>query len=222
MELLITHLTGQLAQPLPGKQAQLKMATLRRIEELEMRGVPPADARVAAVMILLHRPPGETWKTVLIERAAHPKDRHSGQISLPGGSYELSDDSLEAVALREAHEEIGIPPAQIQVLGRLTELYIPVSNFLVHPFVGIIHGTPVFSPQPGEVAHILTPPMHLFFNPEYQKTTDLRLSDDLTIRNVPYFEVDGRVVWGATAMILSELIEILDPAVIDQDYIIRG
>jgi len=215
MELLISHLKGQLAQPLPGKQAQLKMATLRRIEELEMRGVPPADARVAAVMILIHRLPGEDWKTVLIERAAHPKDRHSGQISFPGGSWEDSDGSLEAVALREAHEEIGIPPAQIQVLGRLTELYIPVSNFMVHPFVGIIHGTPTFSPQPGEVAHILTPPVHQFFSPEYQKTTDLSLAENLTIRNVPYFEVDGRVVWGATAMILSELIEILDPSFLE-------
>ena len=152
---------------------------------------------------------------MLIERAAHPKDRHSGQISFPGGSWEDSDGSLEAVALREAHEEIGIPPAQIQVLGRLTELYIPVSNFMVHPFVGIIHGTPTFSPQPGEVAHILTPPVHQFFSPEYQKTTDLSLAENLTIRNVPYFEVDGRVVWGATAMILSELIEILDPSFLE-------
>ncbi len=193
--------------PLPGRDAQMKMASLRRLEAMNMS----ADARVASVLIMLHKEnAGDYWKTVLIQRATNPKDRHSGQVSFPGGSWEPSDGTLEAVALREAHEEVGVSPVQVQMLGRLTELYIPVSNFIVHPFVGIITGKPVFIPQTGEVDHILTPPLKLFFEDQNQKITDLRISDTLTIRDVPYFEVEGRMVWGATAMIMNEFKSMID------------
>ena len=212
MDSLVDHLRERLKQPLPGRAAQLKMATLRRMQELDTFTLPPDNARVAAVMVLLHREnAGADWQMVLIERTSNPRDRHSGQISLPGGSWEPSDGSLEAVALRESHEEVGVSPLQVQLLGRLTELYIPVSNFLVHPFVGYIQGRPEFLPQPSEVEKILTPSFRLFFEPEYIKSTDLTVSTGITLKDVPYFDVDGRVVWGATAMIISELVQSIDP-----------
>ena len=202
----IEELRERLARPLPGMEAQFKMAFARRAEELRRNPTPPPDARVACVLNLLHRHDGH-WRTVLIQRTENPRDRHSGQVSFPGGRYEESDGDLVNVALRETHEEVGVSPLQVEVLGRLTELYIPVSNFVVHPFVGVLLGPADFSLQAGEVEAILTPPLHLFAQPENRKITDLTVAQGVTLKGVPYFDVEGRVVWGATAMILSEFLE---------------
>jgi 8-oxo-dGTP pyrophosphatase MutT (NUDIX family) len=205
MEKWINEVAATLSKPLPGKDAQYKMASMKRMTELADKLEVPENRRVASVMLLLYKDTATAhWRTVLIQRSHNPNDRHSGQVSFPGGSWEASDGSLEAVALREAHEEVGVSPLQVKILGRLTELYIPVSNFLVHPFVGFIHGTPQFTPQIGEVAHILTPPVSLFYEPAFQKTTDLTIGTGLTISDVPYYDVEERIVWGATAMIMSE------------------
>ena len=206
-EHFIEQLRERLAMPLPGKTAQYKMASRRRLEELGPALIPPADARVACVLNLLHRQSDGQWRTVLIQRSDNPRDRHSGQVSFPGGRYEEHDGDLVNVALREAHEEVGVSPLEVQVLGRLTELYIPVSNFVVHPFVGVLLGVPDFRPQPGEVEAILTPELSLFRLPENQKTTDIRVGHGAVMKDVPYFDVGGRIVWGATAMIMSEFLE---------------
>jgi len=204
----IEELRQRLARPLPGMEAQFKMAFARRAEELRRNPTPPPDAKVACVLNLLHRHNGH-WRTVLIQRTENPRDRHSGQVSFPGGRYEESDVELVNVALRETHEEVGVSPLEVEVLGRLTELYIPVSNFVVYPFVGVLHGPADFSPQTGEVETILTPPLTLFAQPENRKMTDLTIAQGLTLKGVPYFDVEGRVVWGATAMILSEFLEVM-------------
>lgn len=209
MHEFIEHLRARLAEPLPGRSAQYKMASMRRLEELGFNPVPPPDAKVACVLNLLHYGADGRWRTVLIQRTDNPRDRHSGQVSFPGGRYEESDGELVNVALREAHEEVGVSPLEVQVLGRLTELYIPVSNFVVHPFVGVLLGVPDFRPQPGEVESILTPDLGLFTLPENKKTIDLTIGQGVTMKNVPYFDVDGRIVWGATAMIMSEFLEIM-------------
>jgi 8-oxo-dGTP pyrophosphatase MutT (NUDIX family) len=207
MDTLIQDLRLRLQLPLPGRPAQLKMATLRRVEELDRLGGPPPDARVACTLQLLYRNE-TTWHTLLIQRAANPRDRHGGQISFPGGSVEEGDIALENAALREAEEEIGVSADQIVLVGRLTELYIPVSNFVVHPFVGILKGPARFRPQPGEVDAILTPPLHVFYHPDNRKRTNLSIGPGITLKDVPYFDVEGRVVWGATAMIISEFLEL--------------
>lgn len=204
----VEFLRLRLAGPLPGREAQYKMATLRRIQELGSLLLPPPDAKVACVLNLLHWT-DDGWRTVLIQRVDHPRDRHGGQVSFPGGRWEESDDALANVALRETEEEIGISPQQVEILGQLTDLYIPVSNFLVHPFVGVLTGPPVFSPQPGEVEAVLTPPLSVFQSPENRKRTDLTLNQGITLKEVPYFDVDGRIVWGATAMIMSEFLELI-------------
>lgn len=208
MQPFIDMLRDRLTGPLPGRDAQYKMASLRRLQELEFTPASPPDARVACVLNLLHLHEGR-WHTILIERTANPRDRHSGQVSFPGGRWEENDGELANVALRETEEEIGIPAGQVQILGQLTDLYIPVSNFLVHPFVGILEGAPMFTPQPGEVEAVLTPALSVFQAPENRKKTDLTLHQGITLKDVPYFDVDGKIVWGATAMILSEFLELV-------------
>ncbi len=211
--LLTEYLRRRLAGPLPGQAVQHEMAHVERLEALK-RGGPPPDAKVACILNLLHWSDGH-WRTVLIRRAAHPGDQHSGQISFPGGRWEPGDGDLENAALREAEEEIGVPRGQIRLAGRLTELYIPVSNFLVHPFVGVLSGPPIFVPQPGEVAQILTPSLAALQAPDAVKRGDVSVYEGFVLRNVPYFNVANHVVWGATAMILREFLTALTIATPD-------
>ena len=206
-DLFVQDLRKRLGGPLPGREAQYKMASLRRLTELAGYA-PPSSPKIACVLNLLHWREGE-WRTVLIERTTSPHDRHSGQISFPGGKYEEGDKALANVALREAEEEIGVPRERVQILGRLTELYIPVSNFLVHPFVGLLESEADFRLQAGEVEGILTPALSVFSRDSAKKQKDLTLPGGLSLKDVPYFDVEGRVVWGATAMILSEFLEVL-------------
>ena len=203
----IELLRSRLSAPLPGRDAQYRMASLRRVEELGFNPVPPPDARVACVLNLLHWKE-DAWHTTLIQRSQNPNDRHSGQVSFPGGRLEEYDGELVNVALRETEEEVGVSPFQVEILGQLTDLYIPVSNYLVHPFVGILKGPAVFKPQAGEVERILTPAIHMFTLAENRKTTDLALGSGITLKNVPYFDIEGSMLWGATAMIMSEFLEL--------------
>lgn len=198
----------RLAQPLPGQNAQLRMAFARRAAELRLNPNPPDNARKAGVMLLLWEKESR-WHTVLIQRTSNPHDRHSGQVSFPGGKHDESDGSLSYTAIREVHEEVGIDAAQVELLGPLTELYIPVSNFIVHPFVGVISGEPQFLPQPGEVESILTPPILHFKKEENKAVRELVVGTGVLLKDVPCYMVGNTAVWGATAMILSEFMEVL-------------
>jgi 8-oxo-dGTP pyrophosphatase MutT (NUDIX family) len=121
---------------------------------------------------------------------------------------EPTDPDILFTALREAEEEIGIDAGKVEVLGRLSDLYIPTSNFLVTPVVGFIQEKPNFVPEQREVARIITTEVISLFNPEVRKQTQLALGGGMYL-DTPYFAVEEEVVWGATAMILSELIQIL-------------
>ena len=205
---MIEKLKHQLTQALPGKPAQYKMAHAVRYNHQPA----PPNARIACVLALLY-PKNEESHIVLIERMSTNKnDRHSGQISFPGGGLENSDANLGAGAIRETNEEVGVISEDIELLGKMTELYIPVSNFLVHPFIGKIDYTPHFKPQLSEVKSILEVPLSLLRDPATLQKTDLRLSNQLTLKNVPYYNVHNHVVWGATAMMLSEFLEIIERA----------
>jgi 8-oxo-dGTP pyrophosphatase MutT (NUDIX family) len=142
---------------------------------------------------------------VLTLRAPH-LPYHADQVSLPGGRLE-ADESAEEAALREAHEEVGVAPGLVRVLGRLTPLHIPVSGFTLQAVVGVATSTPTFTPEPGEVAGVLevaigdlVRPGVLGHAPWFREIREL---------DVPYFDVAGDKVWGATAMILSELLTLL-------------
>ncbi len=205
---MIKNLKQQLSKELPGRPAQYKMAHAVRLNYPP----PPSDAKVACVLNLLY-PKNDDWHIVLIERmSTHKDDRHSGQISFPGGGLESSDTSLSAGALREANEEVGVISGDIELLGQLTDIYIPVSNFLVHHFVGKLDYTPEFIPQPSEVKSILEVPLNHLRNPDTIQRKDLKISSNITLKNVPFYNVEDHVVWGATAMMLSEFLTVVERA----------
>ena len=207
MDAKLFQLQERIQGPLPGKNAHYRMAHVGRRGELTV----PDHARQAGVLALFYPDRKEQWNLALIERVSHnPNDRHGGQISFPGGRFEKADGTLVRTALRETQEEIGVDSSEVQVLGPLTDLYIPVSNYQVHPFVGIMYHTPSFSPQWEEVAAVVEVPLELLCDPSTRQTTDLRLSANILLKDVPYFNVFGKVIWGATAMMLNELLELLE------------
>lgn len=204
----IEALSNQLQFGLPGQEAQFRMAHVVR----QQAAKPPPNARQAGVLALLY-PKQTNWHLVFIERQPHyGHDRHAGQISFPGGKYEDADSSLQQTALRETEEEVGVPRHAVNMLGKLTELYIPVSNFLVHPYLGIAEDRPQFVPDTTEVKAILEVPFAHLCNPATRQTTHLQLSSNITLKNVPYFNVEGKILWGATAMMVSELLALAERA----------
>lgn len=206
MDDFIQRLADKLQRPLPGRDVQYKMAHASRLPDFPV----PPHARQAAVLALFY-PKAAEWHLVFIERdSSNPNDRHGGQISFPGGRYEEGDGTLANTALREAEEEVGISAQKVEILGALTDLYIPVSNFQAHPFVGFTAETPVFVPQVKEVRAILEVPFSLFQQPEIVQTIDLQLAENLILKRVPHFNLFGKVVWGATAMMLNELLALTE------------
>lgn len=161
----------------------------------------------AGVMLLLY-PYRNELHTVFIKRTENKHDKHKGQISFPGGKRDISDISITATAIREVEEEIGVPTSDIQIIGQLSPLVIPVSNFLVKPIIGFTKSRPQFIPEVSEVAQIIETPINIFKNIETPKLIDIPFGDKMKFNNVPYFDVNGHVVWGATAMILAEFSEI--------------
>jgi 8-oxo-dGTP pyrophosphatase MutT (NUDIX family) len=198
----ITALRTAFSAPLPGLEAQLAMAHELRVQELE-RYIVASDHKIAGVVMLIFAEGGEL-KTTLITRTLNPRDVHSGQVSFPGGRIEADDLSYQQGALRELHEEVGVAPHEVEVLGALTPLYIPVSKFMVHPFVAYAPKRPVFSPQAGEVIHILTPTLTYFLDDANIRRKTMTVGSGYVLNDVPYFDVDGNTLWGATAMILGE------------------
>jgi 8-oxo-dGTP pyrophosphatase MutT (NUDIX family) len=186
-----------LQQPLPGIAAQIRFAPEYRVESL--RATPPADARAAGVLILLYLHGGE-WYFPLMKRVEDGLV-HSGQISLPGGSQEVGE-SLRETALREACEEIGAACADVEVIGQLSTIYIPPSNFLVTPTVGYVTERPDFQCDPREVAELIEVLLSTLFDRDVVKREPWSLRG-LTVE-VPFYQIGPHKVWGATAMILSE------------------
>jgi len=201
---MIDQLKQKLQQPLPGRAAQVKMASKNRYYHIPES----KDATLASVMVLLF-PKNKEWHFTLIQRVPHPLDVHSGQISFPGGRMDATDSSFEFTALRETEEEVGIPKEDVNVIGKLTELYIPVSNYLVHPFVGYLEKTPTFQAEPAEVASILEIPISEFIKEENKKLMDMKVRNNIILKDTPYFDLLGNVVWGATALMLSEFRELI-------------
>jgi 8-oxo-dGTP pyrophosphatase MutT (NUDIX family) len=200
-----SQLKTEILKGLPGTQVQWQMASSDRfVRDFPM--FPGEDARVAAVLILLY-PGNGTIKTVFMQRHAY-NGVHGGQISFPGGKKEPADESIIQTALREAYEETGTDPASVDVLGTLTPLFIPVSNMLVTPVVGWTGKEPAFSHQPEEVLFLIDARLEKFFNASIIKTKPFKIRGEMY--DIKYFDYEGNTIWGATAMILNELLAIIN------------
>jgi 8-oxo-dGTP pyrophosphatase MutT (NUDIX family) len=191
----------QLQSALPGEMAQSRLSGVRRYSTSEFLIRNPGY-RKSAVMILLW-PENRIIHSLLIRRPVY-EGVHSGQMAFPGGSYETGDPGLVDTAIRETKEEIGVEIIENQVAGILTPLYIPVSNFLVQPVVACLDRRPVFKADPEEVSEILDFELELILVPSAVKSKLRVLANGLKAET-PYYDIRGSEVWGATAMILSEL-----------------
>lgn len=193
-------------EKLPGIDSQLKMAPLNREKDIRSMGAGRNPIQ-SSVLLLCYPLRSRKTGILLIERQQYP-GHHSGQISFPGGRVEASDQGLETTALRETFEETGVNYTDIKLIGKLTPLYIPPSNHLVFPFVGVALGHLLFQPDPEEVARILEIPLNDFIDPANLRYEIIKLSNGLEVQT-PCYVIDGHVIWGATAMILCEFFDML-------------
>jgi 8-oxo-dGTP pyrophosphatase MutT (NUDIX family) len=222
----VTRLREALSRPLPGLDAQLKMAPSPRVGWDPLKF--PEGARNGAALLLVYptvaeasafakasadktvgKPHDDTWHVALTVRGSGLRN-HTGQVSLPGGGVE-EGETFEQAAVREANEEIGIDPATVEILGRLTPLHIPVSGFLLHSIVGFTSMRPAFQRAEWEVARIIEVPVAALSDPAVVKReirTRVVKGQPIDV-DVPYFDIDGEKVWGATAMVLAEFCAIL-------------
>lgn len=192
---------------LPGEAIQLKMAPIERLLELKANARDRNTAKKSGVLVLFYPDLHQETHLILILRKTY-KGVHSAQIGFPGGKEEDEDNSLQDTALREAEEEVGVLRESVSVLKELTEIYSPPSNYFVHPFLGITRRTPNFFLQESEVEALIEVPLTHFMDDAIVTSKVLTTSYATSI-DVPAFLLNGHVVWGATAMMLSEVREIL-------------
>lgn len=201
-EIIIGEIKHNLKLTLPGLQAQLWMAPSFRGNLIESNH--NSNSRKSAVLISLF-PENGKLNTLLIKRTTYD-GVHSGQVSFPGGKFDKVDESLIQTALREAYEEVGINPSNVEVLGTLTPLFIPVSNMEVLPVIGLLNTKPELHLNSHEVEFTITVPICHLKNPANHLVKDI-IVKGYSIE-APYIKVDCEDVWGATAMIISEFIEL--------------
>jgi 8-oxo-dGTP pyrophosphatase MutT (NUDIX family) len=185
-----------LRHKLPGEKAHLRMAPIFRGDPTSM------EKPVLAAVLVLFYPSGGKTHLVFIKRNEYDGP-HSAQISFPGGAREAGDNTMEETALRETREEIGVS-GPIEILGSLTPLHIPVSNFIVYPFVGWMEEIPVFRPDPTEVQYVIEVSVKELLDPA-NRDSETRYHHAQSIE-APFYRVGKEKIWGATAMMLSEVL----------------
>ncbi len=202
---LIERLREALTHPLPGLSAQMNMAPQPR-PGTERILDPSLNCRRAGVLVLFYPAGAENDLNLVLTRRTDSLESHKGQISLPGGSMEPGEDAV-ATAKREAREELGVEPRSLEILGQLSPLYIPPSDFCIYPVVAYTSQPLSFAPNEHEVAEVLQVPVHLLRHPatRCEETWELR---GAPVR-VPFYAVGSHKVWGATAMVLCELLSLL-------------
>ena len=189
---------------LPGAEAQIRMAPKPR--HGWKPGFGPDEARPAAALLLVY--PVDGAATILLTKRTSHLPSHKGQVSLPGGALDPGE-SVEEGALREAREEVGLGSELVRLEGRLTPLYIPVSGFMLNPVVATMPVRPAVVREAGEVERIIEASVADIAAPgRHRRVT--RVRDGLEF-DMPYFDIDGEEIWGATAMVLSEFVTLLGP-----------
>jgi 8-oxo-dGTP pyrophosphatase MutT (NUDIX family) len=190
--------------PLPGQDAQYIMAG-ENIKHKKINLSALSNYKKSAVCLLFYPKAGEVCFVLIKRPATH--QYHAGQIALPGGSCD-GDETCEQTALRELFEETGVVINLQHVIGRLTPLYIPVSNFYIQPIVACINAVPLFNPHTDEVVELIEYKLKDILDESIVAETTVNLMQGIKIK-APYFNVQGNVLWGATAMLLSEVKQLL-------------
>ena len=193
--------------PLPAEASQFKMSPPFRKALIEGQKDVIKKAKKAGVLALFYPDASQQTKLVLTLRKTY-KGVHSAQIGFPGGKLEPQDISLKHAAIRETFEEVGVPLNQIEVLRALTEVYIPPSNFYVQPFIGVCKTTPIFVKQDNEVQEVIEVSLKHFLDDKSIISKMVETSYSVKV-DVPAYELNGHIVWGATAMMLSEIKDLL-------------
>ena len=205
--MFIEKLKHALQTELPGPKAQYKMAPVIRNFFPANKSMNVDNPGNSAVLILLF-PVKKTVHTVFIRRA-RTNGPHSGQISFPGGKFEPQDKNLEDTALRETREELGCDTQNIKVIGKLSKLHIPVSNLNVYPFVAYSNDRPKYKPNASEVQYVIEAALENFLNRK-NLTRKMITSKGFSLK-APFYNLNNQFqLWGATAMILAEFIEIIN------------
>ncbi len=204
-EQAIIFLKSGLKKPLPGQLAQKTMSP-QPIDPRRFNFNFTENPRRGAVLILIY-PDTDQAFFPLIKRPIY-SGVHSGQIAFPGGKVELEDKDISHTAVREAWEEVGILPEDVEVLGQISDLFVPASNFLVSPIIGYSERKPEFIPEIKEVDRIIETPLKQLLDLDTRKQKILEIGGLFKL-DTPYFDISNEVVWGATAMILEEFIQVL-------------
>ncbi len=200
----INQLKLSVNQNLPAHEAHFLMMPKQRREDFE-KTKPNNFTKKSAVLLLLSQRNNQLYLT-FIKRQKYD-GVHSGQIAFPGGKFEKNDISLIETALRETNEEIGINPMDIEIIGQLSELFIPPSNFLVQPVIGFINHQPIYKINNYEVECVFEVSLEELHSAKTMHDADFEVINNKTIK-APCYVYGNHKVWGATSMILSELIEI--------------
>lgn len=200
---VVHFLKQRLLQPIPGEEAHKIMSPPIR-KPLDYYMSQNVGHKVSSVLMLLH-PSGKNTHLLFIQRT--DGKHHSGQIAFPGGKVE-KNETAEQAALRETNEETGINPDEVTVIGAMSPLFIPVSKFLVTPFLGYSESLPVTTINPREVKEIFSIPLQKFLDDGVIKKKEFSSAAGLTFI-APYYDVEGLHVWGATSMMVSELVMLL-------------
>jgi len=193
--------------PLPGETSHHKMSPELRIQWLKSHKIEEAKPKRAGVMALFYPDQEKETRLLLILRKVY-EGVHSNQIGFPGGKVELEDRDLLQTALRETQEEVGVPPHAVEVIRELSEVYIPPSNFLVKPYMGIYPDPKPFVKEEKEVERIVEVFLKDFLD-DANHIEEMLSTSYAKNMNVPAYRLNGYTVWGATAMMLSEIKELL-------------